>query len=228
MNMTANRKGNSIQRFLQLVLLLVTGFVYAPLYAAVFTLDLTTNIFSGTVQNSTDAGGNVGKRWTSTPFSFSPVTLDQGDQLTLNIQFVADQSIEMISGAWFSGNENIAFLDGTFTGISVAGSSTLDSFVGLAGTLDAVLPVSTSFSSGNRIAGSIVNNLTDTALSFQGLSLNTNYTTLTGGPVTISSLELLVAADDIALNGTVPVPAAVWLFGSGLICLGGLARRTKT
>ena len=229
MNMNALKKQcHSIRQAFQYGILLSTGLFCTSVYPAVFTLGLTADIFSGTITNSTDVDGNVGKVWRSAPLSFSPITIDQGDQLTLNVQFLADQSIEMISGAWFSGNEEIDFIAGPIAGISVAGSSTLNSFSGFSGSLIVTLPVSTSFSTSGQLAGTITRNLTDTAFSFQGFSLDTTYTTLTGGPVTISSLDLAVAASDIGLNDTVvPVPAALWLFGSGLIGLIAVARRSQ-
>lgn len=48
--------------------------------------------------------------------------------------------------------------------------------------------------------------------------METTYTSLSGGPVTLSSVELIAAAENLAL---VPEPSAGLLLGAGLL---GLAR----
>jgi hypothetical protein len=52
----------------------------------------------------------------------------------------------------------------------------------------------------------------------------TNLQSLTIDP--LGGTNLAVAVDNIAVTSTVPVPAAVWLFGSGLGLLGWRRRRT--
>ena len=63
-------------------------------------------------------------------------------------------------------------------------------------------------------------------------TLNSNYKYFGRQAGLIDELRLGFGAnflvDDIKLNAAVPVPAAAWLFGSGLIGLIGLARRKKT
>lgn len=64
------------------------------------------------------------------------------------------------------------------------------------------------------------------------LTLNTDWSYYSGSSILFDTLILNFggdyAVDDLALNETVvPVPAAVWLFGSGLIGLVGVARRKK-
>ena len=44
----------------------------------------------------------------------------------------------------------------------------------------------------------------------------------------IFRLDQIVAADKFITVSAVPIPAAVWLFGSGLLGLIGVARRKKT
>lgn len=216
-NTTSGKSKRLFQRGFLVGALAAVSLVAAPASAAIITLDLTTDVFAGSVDSITDAGGFTGERWFSAPLSFTPITIDQGDQLNLNVLFSSGQGIELASGDFFSGNENIGFLERPVSGISLQGASTLNSFAGLFGDLDAVLPLTTNFSTSGQLSGTIVKDLTDTAFSYGGFSISTTYNVLTGGPATISSLKLFAAADDITLlRVAVTEPASLALMSLGL------------
>lgn len=114
---------------------------------------------------------------------------------------------------------------------------------GFAGTTGNVLYSLRFLDSIGNILGSTGN------VFFQGLINTTTWTNITSGLVAvptgttaaflefsqgigpIDGIDLLagsVLIDDVTLNANVvPVPAAVWLFGSGLVGLVGVARRKK-
>ncbi len=68
------------------------------------------------------------------------------------------------------------------------------------------------------ISDTTVTNLAGEYIEFSLASLTADY-------VTVSSLSKVGVMDDLSFTSAVPVPAAVWLFGSGLIGLIGIARR---
>lgn len=214
-----------IHRFLH-VTLLVFGLSSAPASAAIITLDLTTDIFAGTVTNIVDVGGFAGERWESASLGFTPITINQGDQLNLNVLFSAGQNMELASGSYNSGREYVGFHKVPISSISLQAASTLTSFSGLTGDLDVALPFTSTFSGGNQLAGIAVSDMTDTAISFAGFSLSTTYTVLTGAPVTISDLNLFAAAEDITLSTVlIPEPGTLALLIPGLLGAMRVSRR---
>lgn len=117
--------------------------------------------------------------------------------------------------------------DQPFT-LTATGSSTLTSmgsFTFISGLFDGSFAVGAGGSllsgtfSGLEISGLDTQPLISGNVSYTGGTLQGN---LTGG-----RLELATAGSSVAgkLGAVVPVPAAVWLFGSGLIGLVGIARR---
>jgi hypothetical protein len=89
-------------------------------------------------------------------------------------------------------------------------------------------------SSGSSIGGVLgstlnlgQNTLTNSSFSFGGLSfLFTINAGSTGYPNTFTNFDVRVSGGDVSFE-VVPVPAAAWLFGSGLLGLIGVAGRKK-
>ncbi len=206
-----------------LVVACVTAIGGGPARAASFSLNLTTDPSLGTIANVVDANSNPGQRWTSVSIAFDPIMLDQGDSVSLSIVFSDALSVVMQSGAFSSGNENIAFRFLPLApATSLVGILDLNSFTNPTGDLDATLPISGGFSTSNQITGSITRDLTDTAFGFEGVQMDATYTTLTGGPVTVSSIELSAQAAGIVV---VPEPSTALLLTLGLVGL--VMRRTR-
>jgi len=136
----------------------------------------------------------------------------------------------------------------SFTSIDIVESGTYqttgDGTVNLTGTLDVInsaspldinptgnLSVSDLTLSGvNSWQASLNYDMTaamwDNANSIQLILTNTLFATspVTGGTAVINQ-TLTGSNMGMSINTVVPVPAAVWLFGSGLIALAGIARR---
>jgi len=109
-------------------------------------------------------------------------------------------------------------LEQSTTGIFQAGAVTIQLFEGVSSPAGS--PIASGSSSGG-LAGA----------SFPGVSfladlmINTTYTVRTAFSFGINGTG--VTANATTSVSAVPVPAAVWLFGSGLIGLVGVARRKK-
>ena len=187
--------------------------------ATSFVLNLTPDPSLGTIQNDVDVSNNVGQVWRSAVIPINPIMLNQGDDITVNVTFSGGQSIQLQSGAWFSGNEELGFLLLPLApGTGITESSTLTALAS-AGDLDAVLPITDIATAINQISGDVTEDLTDTSLQFSGFSLQTTFTSLTGGPVSLSNIQLLAAANNVAV---VPEPSAAVLLGAGLLALARL------
>jgi hypothetical protein len=188
--------------------------------ATSFTLNLTTNPSLGTIQDINDVSNNPGKEWTSEQLAFSPIALNQGDDVTVNVSFSGGLALQLQSGAFFSGNEELGFiLQPLAPGTSIAESSTLTSLTGVVGDLDAILPITASGTAINQISGDLAVNLTNTSLQFNGFQIHTTYTSLTGGPVTVSGVRLLAVGTNVAI---VPEPSTALLLAAGLVALARL------
>jgi PEP-CTERM motif len=208
----------------RLLLLLWLAGPADPAQATSFVLNVTTDPSTGTIQNDVDVSNNVGQVWKSSEIAINQIVVNQGDDVTVNVTFSGGQSIQLQSGAWFSGNEELGFtllpLD---PGTTISESSTLASLTGVVGALDATLPIDVNGTAIGEIAGDVAADLTGTSFQFDGFSLHTTFTSLTGGPVTLSSIQLLAAANNVAV---VPEPSVAVLLGAGFIGLARLRKRS--
>ena len=194
--------------------------------AGLISLSITTTPSSGTISIIDDAAGNSAEIWYSEVISFDPVSVAAGDQIGLEVHFGGgeEMTLESLTGDFFSGREEIGFRIRPLPGISVAGQSTLTTLFGLSGDLDATLPNVNNFTTGNQLSGIALTDFTDTFFSFDGFLLDTTYSTLDGGPVTVSSIELFAMAERIGIT-TIPEPGTLVLLGIGLLGLGARRRR---
>ncbi|MEZ5541265.1 MAG: hypothetical protein R3F42_04400 [Pseudomonadota bacterium] len=161
----------------------------------------------------------------------SPTLVNIGDTVEVNINFT--------NGSVLFGDNGSIIEFATFGLNSASGTSKpvnsqyymefdiLDTGGDLAATHFQGISSSASFV--GSVLGSTLNlgqnTLTDSAFSFGGLSfLFTINAGSTGYPDTFTAFDVLVIGGDVSF-AVVPVPAAAWLFGSGLLGLIGTARK---
>ncbi len=151
----------------------------------------------------------------------------------LDTQYAADGII--FDGGWEilneSGNFGVPALSGTnFAGfnIGISGSTNtigmsftnaITNISGYLGSVDAGTWNIATYLNGSLVSATSVSYVGSAYASFALSSLNADYVTITG------STQYGVL-EDLSFSA-VPVPAAVWLFGSGLIGLIGFAKRKK-
>lgn len=104
-------------------------------------------------------------------------------------------------------------LDPSSTGIFQAGAFSIELYEGVSSP--AGIPIASGLSGGGQPSVSFLADLMN----------NTTYTVRTAFSFGINGTG--VTADATTSVNTVPVPAAIWLFGSGLIGLVGMAKRRK-
>ena len=191
--------------------------------ATSFVVDVATDPSLGTIVVDVDVNNEPGQVWRSVVIPITPITVNQGDDVTVNATFSGGLALLLQSGAFEFGLEEI---DYTFTpaatGTTLSASSTLSVLTGVAGDLDAVLPITDSFTAIDQIGGTVTEDLTDTSFQYGGYTLKTTFTSLTGGPVTLTGIQLISAATQVAV---VPEPATGLLLAAGLAALGRVRAR---
>ncbi len=162
-------------------------------------LDLTTDPALGTIHDTADVSLHIGQVWVSAEIPFAPITLNQGDDVTVNVTFSGGNSLGLQSGDFFSGNEELAFiLHPLAPGTTIDESSVLTSLTVVSGTLVEMLPFTGSGTAVGQISGDVTRDMTIVSFAFSGFTIHTTFTSLTGGPVMLSSAQLLAAANNVA------------------------------
>ena len=176
------------------------------------------------IHPTADASLNLGQQWTSAAIAFPSITLNQGDDVTVNVSFSGGLALQLLSGVFSSGNEQLVFiLQPSALGTTLEQSSTLTSLTGVVGNLDATLPVTATGAAAGAINGGLLAvDLTHSSLQFNGFQIHTTYTSLTGGPVPVSEAQLLAVAMNVAV---VPEPSTALLLAVGLTTLARLRAR---
>lgn len=185
---------------------------------------LSVDVTQGTFTNVVDAGGESGVRWDSDFVSFSPITINDGDSLNVGFEFLAGQTLELISGAYARGSEIFQYRE---PGSSVSNSATTTvSFTGVEGDLNAPGEFTTTGSAG-FINGTVGANATDTSFAFHDIHFLTDFFNFPSGEsAEVSQFRLRITATDINAHVSAPEPSILALISLGLVGL-GFSRRKK-
>lgn len=191
-----------------------------PIDIGTLSLDVT----QGTFTNVVDASGESGVYWNSDFVTFAPITINEGDTLNVGFEFLAGQTLELISGAYNRGREIFQYRE---LGFSITNSMTSTvSFTGVEGDLNSPGAFTTT-GTASFINGTVSANTTDTSFAFHDIHFLTDYFNLTPGEsAEVSYFQLRVVATDVNAHVGVPEPSILALMSLGLAGL-GFSRRKK-
>ena len=161
----------------------------------------------------------------SQTFSVSIPTLSVGDIVDTTLNFIDEKSLtlsETSTGVHFL--QIVYFPSNGATGTAFA--NTTFEFLGVNGDLIISDPIMGTTSCGTCIASTLFADLTNSSFSFAGLNIVSEITAI---PDPFGSDQMLFSfsgwnAGTVSIS-SVPIPASVWLFGSGLLGLIGIARK---
>jgi hypothetical protein len=186
---------------------------------AATTFDLSlTGIVSGGVYSSGDYGSTHYEDWYLQLSGLLPITVSQGD--TINATITLDKSFTIPASV------QLTFFDFTLSGTSFpsinTGTSGTTSFFnngapGLSGSFGTT-------TSGFLINGAVFGPPNNTSITFDSLTSNFTIDTL-GQSVILDGAYIDYILESPATS--VPIPAAIWLLGSGLLGLAGFRRKIK-
>ena len=209
------------------------SYLLGAVCACLLSLSLSTNaaVVNGSLTGPIDNAG-VPAGWTI--LVGSPDTMDETDNVGANIPFgVAPSGPSPDGGTWVGFAMNDPFITEIFgqtlTGLVANQTYEVSWYAGNFGAIEGtdwvqpnainVLIDSVSIGSGAELA------LGQDWFS-QSVSFTATATTHDLAFGLVSAGPSYLSIDGIAINA-VPIPAAVWLFGSGLLGLVGIARRKK-
>jgi len=182
--------------------------------AATVNLSVTFDLLNGTFSETA---------YTSEKVTIQPFTLDTGDTVVVDFSFLPGQSL-LVDGIGTI-NEQLRIKFDTFKGTEFFGATSQSlTFSGIEGDYnsDTFNESSSFFGVANYTFDDIV---TSSSFSFTGGSTQATVTSISS-PESLGDVYFSMFGDVVTVE-VVPVPAAVWLFGSGLLGLVGMARRKK-
>ncbi len=185
---------------------------------------LSLDVTRGTFVDVVDYYGESGVYWYSDIVAFEPITVNEGDILNVDFEFLAGQSLELINGTYNLGREIAQYRQGT-PPIANRNTSTA-SFTGVEGDLNSP-GIFTSTSLGSFFNGTVNDNMTDTSFAFHDIHFQTDYFSLPDGAAEVSFFQLVVAANDINTYVSVPEPASLALLAIGLAGFGFVGKRNR-
>jgi hypothetical protein len=211
--------------------------------AATITLTFDVELLADWITPTLDNAGNPGKQFELPPQSVDPFFVQTGDVIITHVNFLSPFALKITDlndDFWSSstgsatGLEPIGFHYWYSDGTSGTGSNSTASIFSsitwdvLAGAAN---PLSNSYTSAGAAVGAMSkltgSNITDSIAVIMGFTIQTNINsyTLNRNDGEIGTFNGSILAGDIQL-APIPIPAAVWLFGSALGLL-GLLRRGK-
>lgn len=143
-------------------------------------------------------GGALDITWTAADMTLNSILLATTDPIDNGSQF---------PGPWDP-------VSSFFTGVDAAGPGFISGlFVGSFGSVSGDAPVA-------RLIFTLGTGVTNSVINLSEAALGGTWSDLSGGPIANNYFGATINPAAV-----VPVPAAVWLFGSGLLGLVGVARR---
>jgi len=205
-----------------------TIFIATPVNAATINLSYQFDLDSGISQfeiGGAGSGTSVYRTLFDTSQSF---TIVDGDTVNIDVSFLNNKAL-LISdnvGSISTGTESIK-LEMPLTGLGVNYADTVVDITGYAGDVNGTQFSSFGLGSSGGIFPGTNGNITDA--SFVMTDFSVSFTVQSGitTPATFDSVRLAVTTGTVAnvVVSAVPVPAAFWLFSSGLLGLIGLSRK---
>jgi len=223
---------------LPLTLILFSGSTHASTVNINITVDLNASQIYDCGGGAYPVGTNCWTNNFDSSSSITPQTINRSeDTIIIHMNFAEGQRIR-----WETDGITVPTYGDESVQVGVSGpgsccsSMVYDnslSFTGVTGDLN-INPLEWSFASGG--SGGIVSqsyqsgvtNLTDSFFEFDGLVATIGpFTNPSSQAYTVDRLSIFLTSGNFSYVNPVPIPSAVWLFGSGLIGLIGVARRKK-
>jgi hypothetical protein len=152
-------------------------------------------------------------------------TLAVGDILDTTINFTGGDRLVYTENANASQRVRLLYFQNEGVTSIVSATSTIE-FLGLAGEYINANPINSLTDCNACVSAQLVADLTNSSFSFSGIRITTEITSMPD-PFGIYELRFDGLNADISI-ASVPVPASIWLFGSGILGLVGASKRNKS